>query len=199
MVLMTFSSPALVPLALIDGDWQSVEVIRKSDVITLKVNNAALATTSLSKSSISPPPPSSSSNTSSSLEQPSPAESESFAFIGGFPREYDSKKSGTLAVPLVEFEPRFRGSVRNLFYRNCSGVTLRPEMLSSSGILSQDVDRCVKDNPCLNGGRCLTTDDGRICECKDTEYQGDRCEIRKFYLHLLSPSLGSTHYIYFSL
>ncbi|RUS79070.1 hypothetical protein EGW08_013175 [Elysia chlorotica] len=170
---------ALVPLALVDGNWQSVEVIRKSDVVELKVNNAALATTSISKSSLSSPPSSPNSLSSSSLDQQSPAENESFAFIGGFPREYDSKKSGTLAVPLVEFEPRFRGSVRNLFYRNCSGVTLRPEMLSSSGILTHDVDRCLNDNPCLNGGRCLTTDDGRICECKNTEYEGDRCEIQK--------------------
>lgn len=96
--------------------------------------------------------------------------------------EYESKKHEYLALPSVTFEPRFRGSIRNFFYSNCGGEQVRPTPLESSGILTKDIDLCEQGNPCLNGGRCLTTDNGIFCDCASTDYKGDRCDIREYFL-----------------
>lgn len=104
---------------------------------------------------------------------------DTFLFIGGLPMEYESKKFKSLALPSVIFEPKFRGSIRNFFYRSCGGEPTRPTPLESSGILSKDIDLCEKGSPCLNGGRCLTTDNGIFCDCASTEYKGDRCDLRE--------------------
>ncbi|GFR65064.1 neurexin [Elysia marginata] len=172
-----------LPIDISDGQWHSINISRNNDVTTFTVGEFTL-----SSSSSSPSSPSSSSssslsswNASSSLDQQTSAtETEAYIFIGGFPREYKSIKLMDLHLPFVELETRFRGSIRNLFYQDCTGGPYRPEILRSSGILTKDIDQCVKENPCLNGGRCLTTDAGRICNCDDTEYMGKRCEIRKF-------------------
>uniref|UniRef100_A0A2C9K890 Uncharacterized protein n=1 Tax=Biomphalaria glabrata TaxID=6526 RepID=A0A2C9K890_BIOGL len=104
---------------------------------------------------------------------------DTFLVIGGLPIEYESKKFKSLALPSVIFEPRFRGSIRNLFYRTCGGESIRPQPIESSGLLTNEVDLCERGNPCLNGGKCLTTDNGVLCNCASTEYKGDRCELQK--------------------
>ena len=201
LMISTFLLLAHDPEVLSDGQWHSVEVTQDGDVTSLnvdgvlrkksspKVKQSSSISSSSSFSSLSGVPSpssstssssSSSSSNSSSLDQQSSAEAEAYVFMGGLPREYQSKKQKALAVPFVVFEPRFRGSVRNFFYQNCTGASQRPEILSSSGILTHDIDRCERENPCLNGGRCLTTDAGRICDCENTEYKGDRCDLREF-------------------
>ncbi|GFO35581.1 neurexin [Plakobranchus ocellatus] len=173
-----------------DGEWHSVEVNQDGDVTTLIIDSVKymepspglvnlVQQSSLRQISGQALPASLSSSSLSSASSSSSSENESYVFIGGFPREYDSKNVSSLAVPLVIFEPRFRGSIRNFFYQNCSEEPQRPELLSSSGILTKDVDLCVRRNPCLNGGRCLTTDAGRVCDCSSTEYTGDRCDLRE--------------------
>ncbi|XP_050406301.1 neurexin-3 isoform X2 [Patella vulgata] len=101
-----------------------------------------------------------------------------YFFIGGLPDDYDQKLT-TLALPSVIFEPKFRGSIRNLFYSSCAGPVERPTMINHDGILSSDEDLCERGNPCLNGGMCLTTDDGLMCDCTRIEFDGDRCETEK--------------------
>ena len=106
---------------------------------------------------------------------------EVFMFFGGLPREFDNQLL-LLALPSVVFEPRFRGSIRNLFFRDCGEEPHRPEMVDSLGLRSIDVDLCERGNPCLNGGVCLSTDDGLLCDCAKTEYEGERCDIGKYCL-----------------
>ncbi|ESP00130.1 hypothetical protein LOTGIDRAFT_141314 [Lottia gigantea] len=105
-----------------------------------------------------------------------------YFFIGGLPNDYDQKLT-SLALPSVVFEPKFRGSIRNLFYSSCAGPVERPTMINHDGILSSDEDLCERGNPCLNGGMCLTTDDGLMCDCTRLEFEGDRCEIGELYFN----------------
>ncbi|CAG5136431.1 unnamed protein product, partial [Candidula unifasciata] len=104
---------------------------------------------------------------------------QTLIFVGGLPLEYDSIKFSSLASPAVILEPRFRGSIRNFSYRNCNGDMVSLAPLGSSGILTQDVDLCETKNPCLNGGRCLATDQGAACDCSLLEFHGHFCEIQK--------------------
>ena len=143
--------------------WHKVEILRKSKHTTLIVDSIENTRTSVGED----------------YELDSRTNSSRFLFIGGLSEEYDRELS-KLALPSVVFEPKFRGSVRNLFYSNCGSSPERPEMLESQGLLSSATDLCEKGNPCMNSGSCLTTDNGIICECSRTEFTGDRCQIGKF-------------------
>ncbi|NP_001240692.1 neurexin [Aplysia californica] len=145
-----------------DNKWHSVEVVQDGDLTTLIVDGIEHSKTS-----------------SGLLHTYNGLANETFLYLGGLPMEYESKKFNSLALPSVIFEPKFRGSVRNFFYRSCGGEAVRPQPLSSAGLLTTDVDLCERGNPCLNGGRCLTTDNGVLCDCTATEYRGDRCDIQK--------------------
>ena len=104
-------------------------------------------------------------------------------FIGGLPTEFH-KKLSKLSLPSAAFEPRFRGSVRNLMYSNCSRPKVSPQMLAYQGIrYNLNFDACQMNNPCLNGGICVSTDAGPICDCSLLEYNGLRCEKGREVLH----------------
>ncbi|XP_029634772.1 neurexin-3 isoform X2 [Octopus sinensis] len=103
---------------------------------------------------------------------------ESFVFIGGMPMEYGAKLD-RLALPSVIFEPQFRGSIQKVLYSNCGGPMEAPLRLEESGIRGTEKDLCLENDPCLNGGTCLTTDKRVVCECTGTSYIGDFCQIEK--------------------
>ncbi|GFR14175.1 neurexin-3 [Trichonephila clavata] len=118
------------------------------------------------------------------------ATTNSAVFIGGLPEWYGSKLS-LLALPSAFFEPRFQGAVKDVVFTSDDGIQKAQELQESQGIrtaslhpqfssngeevLSAD-DHCEKDNPCLNGGACISTDGGPICDCRATDYEGDLCE-----------------------
>ncbi|KAL1396767.1 hypothetical protein pipiens_010284, partial [Culex pipiens pipiens] len=62
-------------------------------------------------------------------------------FVGGMPNWYNSKLA-LLALPSVIFEPRFRGSVRNLVYSDQPGVSPRRQEMR------QPRDIKCGDSPC---------------------------------------------------
>lgn len=144
-----------------DMEWHTVEIQRDGTQTNLVVNN--LAITKLT-------------NPVESVKDEE--EKESFVFIGGMPLEYGAKLN-RLALPSVIFEPQFRGSIQNVLYSNCGGPMEAPERLEASGIRSAAKDLCLEEDPCLNGGTCLTVDSGTICECSGTSFIGDHCEIEK--------------------
>ncbi|XP_064621737.1 neurexin 1-like isoform X2 [Lineus longissimus] len=117
-------------------------------------------------------------------------------FIGGLPEAYDNKL-GQLALPSVVFEPHLRGSIRNLLYSNCSEAQIRPEMTGFKGLrFNTEVDACRESNPCLNSGICISTDNGALCDCSQTEYVGENCEKER------KPSIATfygTHYLSYDL
>ncbi|OWR51031.1 hypothetical protein KGM_202547 [Danaus plexippus plexippus] len=101
---------------------------------------------------------------------------------------YNSKLT-TLALPSVIFEPKFRGSVRNLVYSDLPGQPPRRQELrhsrdlKSSRISNASGDACERRDPCQHGGVCISTDDGPICECRDGDYEGAFCERASILLY----------------
>ncbi|ELU16319.1 hypothetical protein CAPTEDRAFT_22004, partial [Capitella teleta] len=99
----------------------------------------------------------------------------SFMYVGGIPIGFSAKLS-VLSLPSVVFEPRLRGSVRNLFYSNCGEDPTRAVMVDNVGVRTNDRQSCLQRNPCLNQGSCIPTDTGSICDCSGTKYEGQFCQ-----------------------
>ncbi|KAL8601328.1 hypothetical protein ACOMHN_054622 [Nucella lapillus] len=146
-----------------DGHWHKVEVRQDNERTTLIVDEVPHSKTAPGKVT----------DISDTF-----TEKEVFMYFGGLPQEFDNQML-LLALPSVVFEPRFRGSIRNLFLKDCARDSHRPDMVDSFGLRSVQVDLCEGGNPCLNGGVCLTTDDGLMCDCSKTDYVGERCDIEK--------------------
>ena len=76
-------------------------------------------------------------------------------------------------------QPRFRGRLRNLVYKNCTNFRLvQPVHLQISGGVS-----IIPNNHCSGQscgiGICLITDTGSNCLCDETDYQGEHCEYER--------------------
>ncbi|XP_071742719.1 neurexin 1 isoform X2 [Lepeophtheirus salmonis] len=100
----------------------------------------------------------------------------SHVYVGGLPSWYLTKLSN-LALPSVVYEPRFQGAVRNLVYGDDpSGVPKKQEVMAYKGVRASTVDTCHHHNPCHNGGLCISTDGGPVCECKYIDFDGVFCE-----------------------
>lgn len=69
--------------------------------------------------------------------------SNSDVFVGGMPSWYNAKLA-LLALPSVIFEPRFRGSVRNLVYADQASVAPRRQEQRQP----RDVKCGTPDQPC---------------------------------------------------
>ena len=52
-------------------------------------------------------------------------------------------------------------------------------MLFFQGVRASTVDACEHHNPCQNGGICISTDGGPICECSYIDFDGSYCEQSK--------------------
>ena len=44
------------------------------------------------------------------------------------------------------------------------------------GVRSSTVDACAHSNPCKNGGECLPTDQGPVCDCTKIDFKGLFCQ-----------------------
>ncbi|XP_053613214.1 neurexin 1-like isoform X1 [Plodia interpunctella] len=146
-----------------DGHWHKVQVARRDDHTSLTVDSITQSKTSRGKEFVF-----GKFNTNSDV------------FVGGIPPSYNTKLT-TLALPSVIFEPKFRGSVRNLVYSDLPGQPPRRQELRHSRDLKSSRsnvsgDACERRDPCQHGGVCISTDDGPICECRDGDYEGAFCE-----------------------
>lgn len=144
-----------------DSKWHRVEIVRSIEETVLHVDNEAERL--LSK------------NTELTFGNQS---TNSYVYIGGLPSWYNTKLN-QLALPSVFFEPRFKGAVRNVVYCSDDGSTKRQEMIGFKGVRSNQFDICEHNDPCQNGGICISTDSGAICNCKALDYEGDHCEKEK--------------------
>lgn len=45
-----------------------------------------------------------------------------------------------------------------------------------SNVSVSSTDICETEDPCQNGGICITTDSGPVCDCRNIEYEGTFCE-----------------------
>ena len=99
----------------------------------------------------------------------------SFVYMGGLPIVFTAQLA-LLALPSVMFEPRFRGSIRNVFYSECGDAAINVEILESVGVRTNQLDLCSEVNPCMHAGICISTDVGSLCDCRTTDYDGQYCE-----------------------
>lgn len=164
-----------------DGRWHTIEIVRNHEESTLIVDNVAQTRRSNSASD----------GAFGNLTQ------NSYMFVGGMPISMSARLSD-LALPSVMFEPRFRGSFRNLLFSNCGGPMERVEMLESEGVRTNALDECSELDPCRNDGICISTDTGTICDCSSTDYEGAYCETGKFpvlFPHCLRLFSGRRHFV----
>lgn len=153
-----------------DGEWHKIEMTRNNHFTTLMVDNIERRQTSQGDDF----------GFGNYTDN-------SYIFLGGIPVAYSAKLS-LLALPSVMFEPRFRGSMRNLLYADCGGPMERAVMLDSVGVRTNALDECEHDNLCENMGMCISTDTGSFCDCSGTDYEGQQCESGRhrfiLYFHL---------------
>ncbi|XP_065079227.1 neurexin 1 isoform X3 [Ochlerotatus camptorhynchus] len=107
-----------------DGHWHKVQVLRNDEHSTLTVDGVSQSRTSRGKEFLF-----------------GKFATNSDVFVGGMPKWYNSKLA-LLALPSVIFEPRFRGSVRNLVYSDQPGVSPRRQEMR------QPRDIKCGDSPC---------------------------------------------------
>lgn len=49
-----------------------------------------------------------------------------------------------------------------------------------TNVAVSSTDICETEDPCQNGGVCITTDDGPVCDCSNIEFEGTFCEKGKW-------------------
>lgn len=60
----------------------------------------------------------------------------------------------------------------------CQEMTFN--VLFLQGVRASTVDACEHHDPCQNGGICISTDGGPICECSYIDFDGSYCEQSKY-------------------
>ena len=94
----------------------------------------------------------------------------------GIPAILERPSSGNLSSFDVYMQPRFRGRLRNLIYKNCSNTRLvQPVHLQIAGGVSLIPNHHCSGQSC-GAGLCLITDSAYQCLCDETDYQGDQCQ-----------------------
>ncbi|CAF3641513.1 unnamed protein product [Adineta steineri] len=97
-------------------------------------------------------------------------------YFGGIPAILERPSSGNLSSFDVYMQPRFRGQLRNIIYKNCTNSHLiQPIHTSISGGVSLIPDHHCSGINC-SIGICLITDDSYRCLCDETNYQGTHCQ-----------------------
>lgn len=86
-------------------------------------------------------------------------------YVGGIPRDVAGRLS-SLAMPSAVFAARFRGSIRNVVYGNCTCERSRARLIGGDGVRDAD-DACEVRNPCRDGCLCISSDTGTTCDCSD--------------------------------
>ncbi|XP_066263047.1 neurexin 1 isoform X2 [Euwallacea similis] len=165
-----------------DGHWHKVQLQRHEERTILTVDNVSQMRTCKGKEF-----------------NFGKFETNSDVYVGGLPKWYNTKLT-LLALPSVFFEPRFKGAVRNLIYPDLEGGAprrqeTRPKDHRCDGPLvagtesicvpqsrvlrGNSSDACEVRDPCQHGGICISTDSGPICECRNSDYEGEFCEKEK--------------------
>lgn len=134
-----------------DGQWHRVEIRRNRMETTLIVDGV-----SDSKFAFG-----------SDFHFGSP-ENNSHLFLGGLPAEL-RQDLHALALPSVLFQPRFKGSIRNVLYGNCTCQTVRARMLDGVGVNLAPPEQCDLHNPCREGCLCISTDTESKCDCSQLQ------------------------------
>ena len=56
--------------------------------------------------------------------------------------------------------------------------------------LHAEIQDC-SERPCVNGGVCNNVDNGYVCDCTDTGFEGKHCEISKLNCDFILVKIGT--------
>lgn len=94
----------------------------------------------------------------------------------GIPSVLERPSSGNLSSFDVYMQPRYRGQLRNLVYKNCTSARLiQPIHTELSGSVALIPNHSCSGHKC-GLGVCLINEKNYECLCNETNYQGDRCQ-----------------------
>lgn len=97
-------------------------------------------------------------------------------YFGGLPTELSANR---LTQPSVILLSRFMGCITDieLFeYPAGRGNSRKAIVENSNGIAAGCIDKCEKENHCLNNGTCLNRFIATECDCTATGYRGAACD-----------------------
>jgi neurexin len=109
-------------------------------------------------------------------------ENNSHVYLGGMPAEL-RRDLHALALPSVLFQARFKGSMRNILYSNCTCNTVRARMLDGAGVQTEPREACDVRNPCRDGCMCVSTDTSTDCDCTDLQCVTGRYRTQRHAVH----------------
>ncbi|VDD94757.1 unnamed protein product [Enterobius vermicularis] len=102
-------------------------------------------------------------------------------YIGGIPKELYLLPS--MSSPLRRYTKTFAGTVKNLIYSIAPHGMTSPPLIKEVGLRQSDEDYCEpprlserEEYYCRNEGFCYSTNDGPMCDCSFSEFDGRRCE-----------------------
>lgn len=102
-----------------------------------------------------------------------------FTIHPGIPAVLERPSSGNLSSFDVYMQPRYRGRLRNVIYKNCTNSRLvQPVHLQISGGVSLIPNPHCSSQSC-GVGICLITDTASKCLCDETDYQGEHCQYER--------------------
>lgn len=143
---------------LYDNEWHKISIKRQNEKISLHVDSSSQTRPYQGKDQLFG----------------IPSKPNNYVFLGGVSKDYQDR-TNALTVETIFFEPRFTGSIRNVLFSNCGGPRFRPNVLSSLN-LTHGPNMCLTKNSCVHG-TCIEEDDGMSCDCSETNFKGDKCEI----------------------
>ncbi|CAF3417292.1 unnamed protein product [Rotaria socialis] len=148
-----------------DDQWHTILIKRDGQITTLSIDNGLASSSTISYSEDLY-----FGGTTHNEYQASPF------YFGGIPAALERPSNGNLSSYDVFMQPRFRGRLRNLIYKNCTNSRLiQPVHLQISGGVSLIQNTQCSTQPC-GVGICLVTDTNYKCLCDETDYQGEHCE-----------------------
>lgn len=104
-----------------------------------------------------------------------PTTQSGFLYVGGLPAALRAQ-TRRVVLASVAFEPGFKGSIRGLALSHCGAPRQEVAMVDGSGLRIFSDDACADHDPCRNGGECISTDAGSVCDCRLTDYTGITCD-----------------------
>ncbi|CAF4693324.1 unnamed protein product, partial [Rotaria sp. Silwood2] len=102
-----------------------------------------------------------------------------FFLASGIPAVLERPSSGNLSAFDVYMQPRFRGQLRNLVYKNCTNSRLiQPDPIDISDGVSLIPNQHCSSSIC-GVGICLINDNTYKCLCDETYYEGNNCQYER--------------------
>ncbi|CAM4799223.1 unnamed protein product [Rotaria magnacalcarata] len=101
-------------------------------------------------------------------------------YFGGIPSVLERPSSGNLSSFDVYMQPRFRGKLRNLIYKNCTNTRLtQPDPIDVADGVSLVPNAYCSSTIC-GMGICLINDNSSYkCLCDETYFQGSNCQYER--------------------